>query len=114
MSCDLALAVGPDRPMARDEAEEYREDFIGRTKRAREASGLTQAEVGVALGNIGQDTWKQYETRTPLPHHLIPRFCLLVRCDIIWLLTGKGHAPDPAGNSPLSRAQRTPRARRPS
>lgn len=107
MSYDMGVKSGPYRPMARDD-DDYRQDFIERTKRAREASGFTQTEIA-ELFNIRQDTWKQYETRTPLPHPFIPRFCLIVRCDINWLLAGKGRAPEAPPNLEPHKTRRLPR-----
>lgn len=111
MSYDMGLPLGPDRPMARPDSAEYKKDFIARIKYAREASGMTQDEIA-DLFQMRQDTWSKYETRTPLPHIFIPKFCSIVRCDIYWLLTGKGTAPERAPNLAPHRVKRLPRARR--
>lgn len=63
---------------------EYKEEFIRRTKQAREKAGLTQHEIATALG-ISQGKYKQYEVRSPLPHVFVPAFCIATRCDISWL-----------------------------
>lgn len=52
----------------------FKRAFIARTKAAREAKGLTQDQMARLLG-LKQDRYKQYETRTMLPHELIPVFC---------------------------------------
>jgi DNA-binding XRE family transcriptional regulator len=80
--------------MAKDEdiaATEYRAFFISRVKEARKKRGLTQVELAALLG-LDQGTYKQYETRSFLPHVLIHRFCLAcdVHCD--WLF-GAAAAP---------------------
>ena len=75
--------------------DRFRREFIARTKEAREASGYTQARIAEFFG-VKQDLWKQYETRSQLPTRMIGKFCLLVRCDPWWLLTGEGSPPEPA------------------
>ncbi len=62
--------------------------FIRRTKQAREAR-FTQNEICKLL-ELDQGTWKQYETRTPLPHRYIPKFCVATGVSADWLLTGDG------------------------
>ena len=66
-----------------------KQEFIARTKAARKASGYSQTEMARIFG-IAQDTWKQYETRTPLPHRYIPNFCTIAKVSETWLFTGKG------------------------
>lgn len=55
---------------------DFNEDFCARTKQARERRGYNQIEMAEALGIVA-DTYSKYERRTPLPHRLIPRFCLI-------------------------------------
>jgi transcriptional regulator with XRE-family HTH domain len=62
----------------------YREMFIARVREARTRRQLTQRGLAVLLG-IAQDTYKQYETRSLLPHHLVPKFCLACEVDPVWL-----------------------------
>lgn len=52
--------------------------FCARTKELRKARGWTQAQMAEALG-IEKAAYSKYENRSPLPHWLIPRFCLF--CD---------------------------------
>lgn len=66
----------------------FREAFCARVQELREASGLSQAEMATTLG-IPLDRYKKYETRTPLPPHLIEPFSLIVRREIEYVLTGK-------------------------
>ena len=65
----------------------FKEAIIVRTKTVRESLGMTQAALA-ALLEIPQDKYKQYETRTPLPHKLIPKFCAIGQVTVSWLLTG--------------------------
>ena len=75
--------------MAMIEAKsEYQKAFTARTKQAREAR-YTQDALANILG-IFQDTYKQYEKRTLLPHYMISKFCAACGITEKWLLTGKG------------------------
>lgn len=94
LSHDLGNPGGYKPAMAQDEGySDFYRAFIARTKAAREASGYTQAQIGELLDGLAQDHYKQFEGRSPLPHHLIPRFCLLCRVNMMWMLTGKGKGP---------------------
>ena len=62
----------------------YRKAFMERTKKAREDRGLTQVELAELLG-IDQGKYKQYETRSLLPHSLVHRFCIACQVDEGWL-----------------------------
>jgi transcriptional regulator with XRE-family HTH domain len=66
----------------------FNADFIARTKLARERAGLTQEAIATIL-RIKQDTYKQYETRSPLPHRFIPAFCAATHIEERWLFTGR-------------------------
>lgn len=66
--------------------------FIRRVRLAREARYPTQRPMLTILG-IDQGTYKQYETRTPLPHRFIPKFCAATAVTMEWLLTGEGKGP---------------------
>ena len=79
--------------MADSETEtEYKQRFIERVASARQATGMKQWQVAELLG-IGQDKYKQYETRSLLPHYLMGRFCLITHVDPDWLITGRGKKP---------------------
>jgi transcriptional regulator with XRE-family HTH domain len=71
---------------------QYKQAFIARVKAARNAADMTQQQIADALG-MPQDKYKQYETRTLLPHHLIGRFCIITRAYPEWLVTGRGQKP---------------------
>lgn len=66
--------------------------FINRVKLARMSRFETQKPILTILG-VDQGTYKQYETRTPLPHRYIPKFCAATGVEIEWLLTGEGKGP---------------------
>lgn len=89
-ACEQADDVNGD--MDRMSETEERAAFIRRVKMAREARYPTQKPMCLILG-IEQGTYKQYETRTPLPHRFIPKFCAATGVQIRWLLTGEGRGP---------------------
>lgn len=78
--------------MADSEEAQYKQAFMKRVAEARIARGLKQWELAQKL-DMEQDRYKQYETRSLLPHHLIGRFCLICRIEADWLLTGHGQKP---------------------
>jgi transcriptional regulator with XRE-family HTH domain len=51
--------------------------FCASVKSLRERRGWTQKQMATALG-VSLGNYQKYETRTPLPHRLIPAFCLIV------------------------------------
>lgn len=55
-----------------------------------------------ALG-IDRETYKQYETRTPLPHDMIPPFLELTGHDPWFLFTGR-----PAKETPTKQLEQKP------
>ena len=71
---------------------QYKQAFIQRVKAARIAVNMKQWQIAEALG-MPQDRYKQYETRSLLPHHLIGRFCIITHVDPEWLVTGRGEKP---------------------
>ncbi|MDB5579806.1 MAG: hypothetical protein JWR80_4982 [Bradyrhizobium sp.] len=71
---------------------EYKRHFIERVKAARVARGYTQHDIAELL-DIDQGNYKQYETRSFLPHDLVPRFCLACGVDCMWLFSAKGKGP---------------------
>lgn len=93
VSYDRAVPACDNLAMA-DRMSETEEKlaFIGRVRAAREARFPTQKPMLVILG-VEQGTYKQYESRTPLPLRLIPKFCAATGVEIEWLLTGEGIGP---------------------
>jgi hypothetical protein len=93
-SYDLKCASEHPRHMPDRMTEtEEKAAFIGRTRAARMARFEKQKPMLTILG-LDQGTYKQYETRTPLPWRLIPKFCAATGVDIEWLLTGEGKGPN--------------------
>lgn len=90
VSCDYEKGIGENGPMA-DRMSETEEKlaFIRRVRDARVARFDTQKPMLTILGH-SQGTYKQYETRTPLPHRFIPKFCAACGVTVDWLLTGEG------------------------
>jgi len=73
---------------------DFKEQFTARIARARHDAGYTQASMAIALGLAKDDdpspagTYGKYETRSMMPHHLIPIFCGLVEKPTGWLFSG--------------------------
>lgn len=94
MSYDMAALNREDAGMAgRISDTEEKDAFIARVRAARVARFDKQKPMITILG-LDQGTYKQYETRTPLPWRLIPKFCAATGVDIEWLLTGEGKGPN--------------------
>ena len=67
----------------------YKQKFFKRLQMLRKKAGYkTQYEVADELG-ISRNTYVSYETRTLLPHSLIPLVCELLNCGPWMLLTGQ-------------------------
>lgn len=58
-----------------------------RTRDLRKRSGLEPQQVADLIG-VDIEAYKKYETRSPLPRYLIPRFARAVRVSIAYLMTG--------------------------
>lgn len=90
-SLDCGLPIGHNVPMAESETiAEHKQGYISRVKQARVARGLKQWEMAEALNRMPQDKYKQYESRSYLPPHLVRQFCMICRVDPEWLVTGVG------------------------
>lgn len=79
--------------------EEFNDKLCARVQRLRVERGWTQEQMATAIG-VNFEAYKKYETRTPLPHYLIPRFALQVDRDVAYILTGK--SAEPARRGPRS------------
>lgn len=82
--------AGKRRPSS---PRQYREALLARTMKAREEAKLTREEMVERLSELSgttikPDTYKKWETRTPIPHHLIIPFCEITGSDPWELLTG--------------------------
>jgi DNA-binding XRE family transcriptional regulator len=71
-------AQRPTDPSALKRA--FLEAFRARTRAARKARGMSQADIARALG-ISRAAYWTYETRTPLAHHLIEEFVAITGVD---------------------------------
>lgn len=67
-------------------ASEFKAKIIARTALARENAGKTQEEMAAALG-ILQSKYHKYESRSILPHYLLPNFCLICGIGVEWMYT---------------------------
>lgn len=91
LSRDLRPRREQNVSMSETSGTDYKTDFLHRTKHAREKAGFTQEEIARVL-QIPQDTYKQYEIRSLLPHRYIGAFCAATRISETWLITGHGPA----------------------
>lgn len=92
LSYDSQKCSVDNKSMERMSEKEERAAFIRRVRVAREARFPKQKDIYELLG-VDQGTWKQYESRTPLPHRLIPKFIKACQVSYEWLLTGEGRGP---------------------
>ena len=69
----------------------YRAAFYKRVRTAREFYTEEPGIMAEAL-NVPPGTYTRYETRTMMPHHLIPRFCQLTGVSADWLFYGPSAA----------------------
>lgn len=67
---------------------EFVDQFCARTQRLRLERDWTQQQMATAL-DVPLERYKKYETRSPMPVFLIPRFAQLVDRSIAYVLTGK-------------------------
>lgn len=96
MSGDCGEPLGQPVLMNKAQARsKFQADFLGRTLAARKLKYESGREMAVALGwgAEQQATYSKYESRTPLPHYLIPQFCKICAVKVEWLVTGEGPGP---------------------
>jgi hypothetical protein len=74
----------PDKPST---PASYRAAFFKRVRTARELYTEDYKVMAHALGTQ-EGTYYRYETRTMLPHHLVPRFCQITGVSADWLFNG--------------------------
>lgn len=65
--------------------------MCARIQRLRIERDWTQQQMATAIG-VPFERYKKYETRSPMPAYLIPRFALHVSRSISYILTGKEEA----------------------
>lgn len=81
----------PTKPAMQTAASTLRREICRRTRELREARGLTQAQVAANLG-IGEEAYRKYESRSPMPHVLLERFAILVGSEVSYIITGKNRS----------------------
>lgn len=118
LALDSKKILGHAVPMAESETEaQHKQAFIARVKAARVAKGLKQWQMAEALGGMAQDKYKQYESRSYLPPHLVERFSLICGVNPGWLVTGRGERAlkpiesVPAVQTPIPKPKRQRRSR---
>lgn len=74
---------------------EFVRAFCTRVRSLRVARGMTQAEMAQALG-IPLPRYEKYETRSPLPHHLVEPFAAITGVQVDTLFE-RGEACAPCG-----------------
>ena len=56
--------------------QQFRAAFVENVRYHRVRSGHTQERMATALG-LDVHAYRKYELRSPVPHHLIPLFCMI-------------------------------------
>lgn len=59
-----------------------------RMRELREAAQLTQGQMAALLG-CGMEQYRKYETRSPMALGYLAKFCMIVKCDLQFLITGQ-------------------------
>lgn len=85
----------------------FRDEFCHRLKDLREKAEETQVTMARKL-EIDPRAYAKYETRTPLPPHLIVRVCAILSVTSWFLLTGSnigepGREPAPEPRLPFKK-----------
>lgn len=81
--------------MAKKILSDFECRFLARTYVARKLRYATQEEFAPFLKTgMEQDTYKQYESRSSLPHELVGKFLKLTGVSYEWLFEGKGAGPE--------------------
>ncbi|HEU4805194.1 MAG TPA: helix-turn-helix transcriptional regulator [Nitrobacter sp.] len=81
---------------------EFEDRFCARIQRLRVERGWTQEQMATAIG-VPHERYKKYETRSPMPLYLLPRFAMQVDREIEYLVTGKVTVPGRRGPRTLVR-----------
>jgi DNA-binding XRE family transcriptional regulator len=87
----VTRSVGPGKLLHMGKATtptKFKTEFCQRLKAARIMAGLEQADFAKALGLL-PNTYNKYETRSLLPHYLIPLACELLEIDPKYLYYGE-------------------------
>lgn len=67
--------------------ESIEDEIVVRTRELREAARLTQGQIAALLG-CGMEQYRKYETRSPMAVGYLAKFCMIVKCDLQFLITG--------------------------
>ncbi|GGJ39741.1 hypothetical protein GCM10011393_07480 [Sphingopyxis bauzanensis] len=70
-----------------DEAQ-FNDELCARVQRLRIEREWTQQQMAAAIG-LPHERYKKYETRSPMPAYLLPRFAQMVDRSVTYLVTGK-------------------------
>lgn len=91
------------RMMIKNDELAFNAALCQRVKGIRESKEWTAEEMAVALG-IPVHRYRKYESRSPIPHYLIPRIALIAGRSVEWVLTGKDRkgGAGSAANAPES------------
>lgn len=109
VSHDCEQPLRHNVPMAEGiPSSEFQANFIGRVKAAREARYGSQEEICEVLA-MKQPTYGKYESRSLMPHSLIPRFLLACGVSYEWLFSGRGIGPAWQPVWPQQKKPRKPR-----
>jgi len=93
LSLDCELSLGHNVPMAKKILSDFELRFLARVYAARETVDTQENFAPRLKSGMRQDGYKQFETRSVLPHELIPQFLELTKVGYEWLFTGKGDGP---------------------
>jgi len=94
LSLDEQKSLGHTVRMMRRPLTDFECRFLARTCAARKLVAGSQDEFAPRLQDgMKQDHYKQYETRSLLPHELVDRFLRLTGVNYEWLFTGRGAGP---------------------
>jgi len=70
----------------------HKASFVQRVQTARERRGMSQEEMAAALA-VAKSPYAKYETRSLMPHHMVPTFLAITGASWEWLFTGIGKPP---------------------
>lgn len=65
--------------MGQDTPANYKQEFCARTKRLRLRAGFSNRTEFAGFLKVSPENYAKYETRTPLPHHLVTDFCVITK-----------------------------------
>tara|TARA_Y100000310_G_scaffold338756_1_gene429353 strand:+ start:2364 stop:2864 length:501 start_codon:yes stop_codon:yes gene_type:complete len=66
----------------------FNDELCARIQRLRVERDWSQQQMAAAIG-VPHERYKKYETRSPMPCYLVPRFAQIVDRSIAYILTGK-------------------------